>query len=64
MLDIIYNERSKELCFELFDRLLNSVRLEKDIVDQNGSTYSYGDYINKLYYPFPQEEIDYHNFEE
>jgi hypothetical protein len=40
------------------------VRLEKDIVDQNGSTYSYGDYINKLYYPFPQEEIDYHNFEE
>ena len=32
MLDIIYNERSIELCFEWGDRFYNTRRLEKDIV--------------------------------
>ena len=32
MLEMIYNERSIELCFEYGDRFLNTRRLKKDIV--------------------------------
>ena len=58
----LYNERSKELCFEYGDRFLNTRRVKKDIVAENGNgTIAYSTYNELLVYPIPQSEIDIHN---
>jgi hypothetical protein len=57
MLEIIFNERSKELCFEWGDRFLNTRRLKKDIINESGDGYvSHSQYNNLLYYPLPNAE--------
>ena len=57
MLEIIFNERSKELCFEWGDRFLNTRRLKKDIINESGDGYvSHSQYNNLLYYPLPDAE--------
>ena len=62
MLETIYNERSKELCFEYGDRFLNTRRVKKDIVAENGNgTIAYSTYNELLVYPIPQSEVDIHN---
>ena len=64
MLDVIFNERSKELCFEYGDRFLNSRRLQKSIVDENGSgTVPFANYNTILVYPLPQSEVNIHNLQ-
>jgi effector-binding domain-containing protein len=64
MLEIIFNERSKELCFEYGDRYLNTRRLQKSIVNENGDgTIPYSEYYNLLVYPIPQSEVDIHNLQ-
>jgi hypothetical protein len=62
MLEIIFNERSKELYNETGDRFFNTLRLQRDIVDENGSgTVSYSSYRTLLYNLIPQTEVDIHN---
>tara|TARA_B100001093_G_scaffold143113_1_gene135574 strand:- start:411 stop:1772 length:1362 start_codon:yes stop_codon:yes gene_type:complete len=62
MLEMIYKERSKELCFEYGDRFLNTRRLKKDIVAENGNgIISHSTYNELLVYPIPQSEVDIHN---
>ena len=62
MLEMIYNERSIELCFEYGDRFLNTRRLKKDIVAEGGNgTIPHSNYNELLVYPIPQSEIDIHN---
>tara|TARA_B110000444_G_scaffold149536_1_gene139855 strand:- start:7985 stop:9349 length:1365 start_codon:yes stop_codon:yes gene_type:complete len=57
MLEIIFNERSKELCFEWGDRFLNTRRLKKDIINESGDGYvSHSQYNNLLYYLLPNAE--------
>ncbi len=64
MLEIIFNERSKELCFEYGDRFLNSRRLEKSIVDESGSgSIPFSSYSSLLVYPLPQSEVNIHNLQ-
>jgi hypothetical protein len=64
MLDVIFNERSKELCFEYGDRFLNSRRLQKPIVDESGSgTVPYANYNTILVYPLPLSEVNIHNLQ-
>ena len=64
MLEIIYNERSKELYNEWGDRFLNTRRLQKDIVNENGSGMtSFNNYSKILYYPLPVSEVDIHNLQ-
>ncbi|MDA0889367.1 MAG: RagB/SusD family nutrient uptake outer membrane protein [Bacteroidetes bacterium] len=64
MLDVIFNERSKELCFEYGDRFLNSRRLQKSIVDESGSgTVPYANYNTILVYPLPRSEVNIHNLQ-
>ena len=62
MLEIIFNERSKELYNETGDRFFNTLRLQRDIVDESGSgTVSYSSYRTLLYNLIPQTEVDIHN---
>ena len=62
MLEMIYKERSIELCFEYGDRFLNTRRLKKDIVAEGGNgTIPHSTYNELLVYPIPQSEIDIHN---
>lgn len=64
MLEIIYNERSKELYNEWGDRFLNTRRLQKGIVNENGiGMTSFNDYSKILYYPLPVSEVDIHNLQ-
>ena len=62
MLEIIFNERSKELYNETGDRFFNSRRLQKSIVNESGNGFiSFSDYSLKLYNLIRQSEIDIHN---
>ncbi|MDG1028876.1 MAG: RagB/SusD family nutrient uptake outer membrane protein, partial [Flavobacteriaceae bacterium] len=64
MLEIIFNERSKELYNEWGDRFLNTRRLQKGIVNENGSgQISYSTYSQILYYPLPVNEVEIHNLQ-
>lgn len=61
-LETLFNERSKELCFEHGDRLLNTRRREKGIINEAGTgDISYSDYVNRLVFPFPLTEIQIHD---
>ncbi len=63
MLDIIYNERSIELCFEWGDRFYNTRRLQKDIVAEGGNgVIPYSTYNTLLVYPMPISDSDIHGF--
>tara|TARA_B100001063_G_scaffold10122_1_gene7926 strand:- start:5037 stop:6398 length:1362 start_codon:yes stop_codon:yes gene_type:complete len=63
MLDIIYNERSIELCFEWGDRFYNTRRLQKDIVAEGGNgVIPYSTYNTLLVYPMPTSDSDIHGF--
>ncbi len=63
MLDIIYNERSIELCFEWGDRFYNTRRLQKDIVAEGGNgVIPYSTYNSLLVYPMPTSDSDIHGF--
>jgi hypothetical protein len=64
MLEIIFNERSKELYNEWGDRFLNTRRLQKGIVNENGSgQISHATYSQILYYPLPINEVEIHNLQ-
>ena len=63
MLDIIYNERSIELCFEWGDRFYNTRRLEKDIVGEGGNgVIPYSNYNTLLVYPISTADSNIHGF--
>jgi hypothetical protein len=62
MLEIIFNERSKELYNETGDRFFNTRRLQKSIVNESGNGFiPFSDYSLKLYNLIPQSEIEIHN---
>ena len=62
MLEIIFNERSKELYNETGDRFFNTRRLQKSIVNESGNGFiPFSDYSLKLYNLIPQSEIQIHN---
>jgi len=64
MLNIIFEERTKELAFELGDHYLNTRRLQKPIIEtgqEGGGTKSYDEYKGLLVFPFPQIEVDIHD---
>jgi hypothetical protein len=63
MLDHLYNERTKELAFEIGDHFLNTKRLRRGIIKipSEGSGFkTYEEYSDLLVFPFPQTEIDVH----
>lgn len=61
-LNALFNERSKELCFEHGDRFLNTRRLEKGIINEAGTEeISFSEYVDQLAFPFPIAEIQIHN---
>lgn len=61
-LEMLFNERSEELCFEHGDRFLNTRRLKKGIINEEGTgDISYSDYVDQLTFPFPLTEIQIHN---
>jgi starch-binding outer membrane protein, SusD/RagB family len=61
-LEALFNERSKELCFEHGDRFLNTRRLEKGIINESGTgEILYSEYVNQLVFPFPLTEIQIHD---
>jgi hypothetical protein len=63
MLDIIYNERSIELCFEWGDRFYNTRRLQKDIVAEGGNgVIPFSNYNTLLVYPISTADSDIHGF--
>ena len=63
MLEIIFNERSKELYNETGDRLFNTLRLQRDIVSESGNgSVPYSTYKSKIYVLLPQSEADIHGF--
>jgi hypothetical protein len=63
MLDIIYNERSIELCFEWGDRFYNTRRLQKDIVAEGGNgVIPYSTYNTLLVYPMSTADSRIHGF--
>ncbi len=62
-LDILYEDRTKELAFELGDHFLNTKRLQRDIIKidtEGGGTRSYAEWSELLLYPFPDIEVDIH----
>ena len=64
MLEIIFDERSKELCFEWGDRFLNTRRLQKSIINEEGNGFiGFSNYNNLLVYPFNANEIRIHNLQ-
>lgn len=64
MLEAIYQERSKELAFEHGDRFLNTRRLQKGIINQDGTgEIPYSGYINQLVFPFPITEVNIHDLQ-
>ena len=63
MLDIIYNERSIELCFEWGDRFYNTRRLQKDIVAEGGNgVIPFSTYNTLLVYPISTQDRDIHGW--
>ena len=64
MLDIIFEERSKELCFEVGDRFMNTRRLQKGIVNLTGDgEIAYADYVDLMAFPFPDNEVTIHGLQ-
>ena len=64
ILGAIYQERSKELAFEHGDRFLNTRRLQKGIINQDGAAeIPYSDYVNQLVFPFPITEVNIHDLQ-
>ena len=62
MLEIIFNERSKELYNETGDRFFNTRRLQREILNESGNgAIPYSAYNSVLYVLIPQTEIDIHN---
>ena len=63
MLEIIYNERSIELCFEWGDRVYNTRRLQKDIVAEGGNgVIPFSTYNTLLVYPLSNQDSDIHGW--
>ena len=61
MLEIIFNERSKELYNETGD-WFNTRRLQKSIVNESGNGFiPFSDYSLKLFNLIPDSEIQIHN---
>lgn len=61
-LNILFNERSKELCFEHGDRFLNTRRLKKGIINEAGTAeIPFSEYVDQLAFPFPLNEVQIHN---
>ena len=59
-LDIIYNDRTKEMAIELGDHYLNVRRLQRGIVkipSEGVGLKPYSEYADLLAFPFPQKEI-------
>lgn len=62
LLEMVYQERSKELAFEHGDRFLNIRRLKKGILDASGiGEIPYSEYVNRLVFPFPISEVQIHD---
>lgn len=63
-LDIIFNERTKELAIENGDHYLNVKRLEKGIIkipSEGTGLKPYSEYSEILVFPFPLNEVTIHN---
>ncbi len=62
-LDILFEDRTKELAIELGDHFLNRKRLQKGIVklaSEGSGMKSYNEYVEMLTFPFPDNEVDIH----
>lgn len=62
-LNILFDDRTKELAFELGDHYLNVKRLEKGIIKtakEGGGLQPYSEYSALLVFPFPDDEIKIH----
>ncbi len=62
-LEILYEERTKELAVEQADHFLNVRRLEKGIVQteqEGGGMIPYSQYKNLLVFPLPENEVAIH----
>ena len=62
-LDLIFEDRTKELAFELGDHFLNTKRLKLGIIkteDEGEGFKTYAEWIELLLYPFPATEVDIH----
>jgi len=65
-LELLYEERLKELSYETDDHYLNLHRLEKPIIGsptEGGELKPYSDYSDLLVFPFPETEIEFHNLD-
>jgi hypothetical protein len=63
-LDLLYEERLKELAFETDDHYLNVRRLKKPIIQsptEGGGWKNYEEYSDLLVFPFPETEVGFHN---
>jgi hypothetical protein len=62
-LNLIFEDRSRELAFELGDRFINTKRLKKGIIriGQEGAGFKpYAEYADLLVFPFPEIEVAVH----
>jgi hypothetical protein len=62
-IDLLFDDRTKELAFELGDHFLNTKRLKKDIIrteQEGGGVKSFAEYSDLLVFPFPEIEVDIH----
>lgn len=63
-LDLLYEERMKELAFETDDHYQNVKRLQKPIIQspsEGGGWKTYSEYSDLLVFPFPDTEVEFHN---
>ena len=62
-LNMLFEDRTKELAFELGDHFLNTKRLKFGIIktqDEGEGFKTYSEWIELLLYPFPGNEVDIH----
>tara|TARA_A100000164_G_scaffold380596_1_gene428694 strand:+ start:6580 stop:7929 length:1350 start_codon:yes stop_codon:yes gene_type:complete len=62
-LNMLFEDRTKELAFELGDHFLNTKRLKFGIIrtqDEGEGFKTYAEWIELLLYPFPGNEVDIH----
>lgn len=62
-LNMLFEDRTKELAFELGDHFLNTKRLKFGIIrteDEGDGFKTYSEWIELLLYPFPTNEVDIH----
>ena len=62
-LSMLFEDRTKELAFELGDHFLNTKRLKFGIIktqDEGEGFKTYSEWIELLLYPFPGNEVDIH----